>query len=269
MQQDNTKANSTERPKFLFYRSFKEAIDQLPKEERLPIYEAIAEYAFDKTEPDFEDGTPGKLIWTLVSPLLKRDFSLWENGKAGGCPAGTKKPSMIGNQNARKHSQLDETSWQETETDSQIEETKPIQNQDKTKTKPKQNHQNKTPSIDNRQLTIDKEERVRETSSLTTTPHTQAQTEENDERWQAFQKWQREEAPATIKMQRPLTRLEFHTLLQQTGGDAKPIATVFSRMDNWAELKKKRVSAYKTAASWLEKDFEYKQVQKASGRKQA
>ena len=71
------------RGQFTFYRSFWEAVKGLPKKDRLPIYEAIAEYALDGTIP------PGltqsqRAFFLLVKPNLDASRIKAANGKQGG-----------------------------------------------------------------------------------------------------------------------------------------------------------------------------------------
>ena len=80
---------------FVFYRSFREAVAELPPEQRLEFYEAIIDYALDGTEPEL---TPlMKALFKLAEPVLERNNTLYENGKKGGAPKG--------NSNAAKNNQ--------------------------------------------------------------------------------------------------------------------------------------------------------------------
>ena len=80
---------------FVFYRSFREAVAELPPEQRLEFYEAIIDYALDGTEPEL---TPlMKALFKLAEPVLERNNTLYENGKKGGAPKG--------NSNALKNNQ--------------------------------------------------------------------------------------------------------------------------------------------------------------------
>ena len=72
-----------ERESFLFYRSFYEAIIDLPKDIKLEILTAIIEYALDGREPEslkpFARG-----MFTLIKPNLDANISKYKNGKKGG-----------------------------------------------------------------------------------------------------------------------------------------------------------------------------------------
>lgn len=115
----NNSQTTSARKGFTFYRSFAEAIDLLPNEDKLIVYEAITHYSLDGIEPNEEElSLCARLVWTAFKPNFEADRRRYENGTKGGCPKGTQKPSMEGNQNAKKES------VEENKT-----ETKPNQNQ--------------------------------------------------------------------------------------------------------------------------------------------
>lgn len=71
-----------ERDSFIFYRSFYEAIKDLPKDIRLEVFTAIMEYALYGRQP--EDLKPfAKGIFTLIKPNIDVNTSKYENGKKG------------------------------------------------------------------------------------------------------------------------------------------------------------------------------------------
>ena len=75
-----------ERDSFIFYRSFYEAIRELPKEIRLEVLTAIVEYGLFGREPEglkpFARG-----MFTLVKPNLDANISRFKNGTRGGRPS--------------------------------------------------------------------------------------------------------------------------------------------------------------------------------------
>jgi hypothetical protein len=86
---------------FVFYRSFKESLADLPDNDKLLMYEAISDYALDKTEPNLE-GFP-KALFRLIRPQLDANWRRYEagvdhgwkgaeHGKKGGRPK-KEKPS--------------------------------------------------------------------------------------------------------------------------------------------------------------------------------
>lgn len=82
------------RGQYTFYRSFWEAIKVLPKKDRLPIYEAITEYALDGTVPAGLTQSQSA-FFSLVKPNLDAARKKAANGKQGGS-----KPKANGKQNA-------------------------------------------------------------------------------------------------------------------------------------------------------------------------
>lgn len=73
-----------------------------------------------------------------------------------------------------------------------------------------------------------------------------------DQREHNFEEYMRQEYPLVQKMREPLTYAQFRQLRENYERDT--IFAVLSDMNNWAELRKKRVSAYKTALKWLSND---------------
>ena len=87
-----------ERKSFIFYRSFAEAIDDLPDNEQLVIYRAIKEYALYGREIELT-GTV-KSFWTLIKPQITANNRRYKNGCKGGRPQDEDEP--IDNQSATK-----------------------------------------------------------------------------------------------------------------------------------------------------------------------
>jgi hypothetical protein len=97
------------RDSIVFYRSFYEAIKEIPLEEQGVVYNAIYGYALDGIEPELSG--IAKAIFLLVKPQIDANNSRYENGKKGGKPKA--------NQNETK--------------------TEPKPNQDETETEPNEN----------------------------------------------------------------------------------------------------------------------------------
>jgi len=62
----------------ILYRSFYEAIIELPESNQLEIMKAIFEYGFDGVEPNLSGLS--KTIWILIKPNLEANRRKWENG---------------------------------------------------------------------------------------------------------------------------------------------------------------------------------------------
>lgn len=67
------------RDSFIFYRSFYEAISELPKENQADSYNAIMRYALDQEEIELKGIS--KAIFSLVKPQLDANYKKYENGK--------------------------------------------------------------------------------------------------------------------------------------------------------------------------------------------
>lgn len=67
------------RDTYIFYRSFYEAISELPEENQLDIYKSIAEYSLNFKEPKLSGIS--KTIWILIKPQLDANNKRFMNGK--------------------------------------------------------------------------------------------------------------------------------------------------------------------------------------------
>ena len=70
-----------DRDSFVFYRSFYEAIKDVPKKHQPVIYKAVFEYVFESKEPTFS-GVPSA-IWKLIRPQLDAASKRYDNAKKG------------------------------------------------------------------------------------------------------------------------------------------------------------------------------------------
>lgn len=70
-----------ERESFVFYRSFFEAVKRQPKKVQAAIYNAIADYALNGTEPEDSDAVMS--IFVLVKPQIDANNTRYENGMKG------------------------------------------------------------------------------------------------------------------------------------------------------------------------------------------
>jgi len=73
-----------EKDSFIFYRSFAEAIDDLPDQEQLALYRAIKEYSLNETEIELEG--QAKTLWKLIKPQLSANNKRYKDGAKGGRP---------------------------------------------------------------------------------------------------------------------------------------------------------------------------------------
>ena len=114
-----------ERDSFVFYRSFYEAIKELPSECKAEVMSAIIEYGLDGKLPDDIKGI-AKAVMMLITPQLDANNQKYRNGKMGG------RPRNQDNSEQKPNGNQDET------------KTEPNENQAETETKPNQNHKQQT-----------------------------------------------------------------------------------------------------------------------------
>ena len=100
------------RKQFTFYRSFYDAVCDLPKKDRLGVYEAIITYALDNKDPGLLSGVQ-KTAFTLVKPVLDASWKKAAAGKQGGS-----KPKAKSKQTESKREKEEET---EKENENEIE----------------------------------------------------------------------------------------------------------------------------------------------------
>ena len=67
------------RDSFIFYRSFYEAIKEIPPEDQLQVYKAISIYALEQKEITLTG--IARAIFSLVKPQLDANYKKYENGK--------------------------------------------------------------------------------------------------------------------------------------------------------------------------------------------
>lgn len=70
----------------IFYRSFYEAIKEIPDVNQLEVYNAVFEYMFNFNEVELKGLS--KTIFTLIKPQLQANYKRYQNGKNGGRPSG-------------------------------------------------------------------------------------------------------------------------------------------------------------------------------------
>lgn len=90
------------RDSMIFYRSFYEAIKELPLDKQGEIYDAIFTYGLDFTEPKLTGIS--KTIWTLIKPQIDSNIEKYKNG----CKPKTKqKESKIEAKEKQKESKIE------------------------------------------------------------------------------------------------------------------------------------------------------------------
>lgn len=122
-----------EKDSFIFYKSFKEAIDLCPPEVKLSVYEAIAEYALTEQEPTLTDPY-AQLCWKLIKPQLEANWRRYKNGQAGGAPKGNQNATKRKEENNQETTDREPTNNQGT-TDKQANENVNVNSNNKDKEK--------------------------------------------------------------------------------------------------------------------------------------
>ena len=90
----------TDRPleSFVFYRSFRDAIEEMADENKLATLLAICDYALYGIEPDLKDAM-SRAVFTVARPSIDANKDRRANGKLGGRPP--KKPMVSDSENHR------------------------------------------------------------------------------------------------------------------------------------------------------------------------
>ena len=70
-----------DRESFVFYRSFYEALQNVPKKNRSEVYEAVFTYVFESQEPSVSGVT--RALWELIKPQLDASQKRYENSMKG------------------------------------------------------------------------------------------------------------------------------------------------------------------------------------------
>ena len=90
-----------DRESFMFYKSYRDAGQMIPEEDRLKFYEIIFEYGLTGKEPEDTGNPLIDMALKFIRPLIKANIQNYVNGKKGGAPS----ESMKGNQNAKKQTE--------------------------------------------------------------------------------------------------------------------------------------------------------------------
>ena len=80
-----------QREGIIFFRSWRDAIREIPEDQRVNAYEAIIDYALDGTVPEASGVI--KMVFLMAKPSIDKNEKAYRDGKKGGRPPGsTKKP---------------------------------------------------------------------------------------------------------------------------------------------------------------------------------
>ncbi|WP_018674867.1 DUF6291 domain-containing protein [Riemerella columbina] len=137
-----------QRDSFIFYRSFYEAIRELPRDIQGEVLTAIMEYGLDGATT--ENLKPvARAIVTLIKPQIDANNKRFDNGKKGGRP-----PKSKTEQKPNDNQTITEQKPNDNQT---ITEQKPNDNQSVTKPKPNKNVNDNVNVNDNKKEKVKKE----------------------------------------------------------------------------------------------------------------
>ena len=105
---------------FVFYRSFRDAIEEMPDDEKLATLLGICDYALYGVEPKLK-GVMSRAVFTVARPSIDANNCRRTNGKKGGRPP--KKPMVSNSENQwfSKSERSETESGSETESESESE----------------------------------------------------------------------------------------------------------------------------------------------------
>lgn len=201
------------RDSFIFYRSYGEAMDELPDKDKLLLYEAIRHYGLDAQPPSFESPYL-RAVWKVVKPQLDANWRKYENGKKG---------AEYGKRGGRPRKGNKE-------------------NPKETPQKPQENP-TRTPNVNvngNENENVNEKD-IDEKATLSSFSL-------SDEDWQKFCEWHEKECPSLLQMERPLTRDQLATIISLF--DKGEVFDTLRAMDNRTDILKNK-SEYRTLRDWL------------------
>ena len=214
------------RDSFIFYRSFYEAIKDLPRDIQGEIYTAIMEYGLYGNEIDSLKPI-ARSIFTLIKPQIDVNNKRFENGKKGG----------------RKK-------------DGQNTEEKPKPNQTETKPKPKPNQAetkaepNVNVNVNDKEIVSTNVEPIKKGTNVPKEAAEAAHACEPPARYAKFRQWLETACPyITGHYTNLITEKEFEKLLGRYA--AEDVRDIIEDIENRADLRKRYTNLYRTVLNWL------------------
>lgn len=207
------------RDSFIFYRSFYEAIRDLPRDIQGEIYTAIMEYSLYGNETDNLKPI-ARSIFTLIKPQIDVNNKRFENGSKGGRPKKS------------------------------VTDIEPKENQTETKEKPKEN-QNVTKAKPNNNDNVNDNDDIKKESS--NEDKKESELSSCSPELQKFNKWLVENAPYCAKNLKPLTENELKKLKDKYTGSQ--ISSIIEQIENRKDLRKKYTNLYRTILNWAKNEY--------------
>lgn len=211
---------STKKNSFVFYRSFSDAMGELPEKDQLTLYRAIVSYGLDADEPTL-DSPYLRMAWKLIQPQLDANWRRYENG-CKGASFGKRGGAPKGNKNASRAKQ-------------------PLNNR---KTTPNDNVNDN----DNVSSKEDKESKPKKDElSLPVSSD-----------FIKFNDWVKTVLPHVAKIEKQMTEKQMNSLIAKFGKER--FFDILRQMDNFKKqgrpVEKCYTSVYLTANNWLKRDAE-------------
>ena len=214
------------RDSFVFYRSFFEALQDVPIEERACIYDAICDYSLNDIEPKL---TGMQLaIFKLIRPNIDSNKRKYENGKKG---------AVFGKKGGRPKKD----------------------NPNQTPTKP-QDNPNQTRNVDvdddvavnvNDNVNVSTEVDIKENTIVS--KKDELSLSSPSEEFIKFNQWLDKHCPFVLKVKTQMTEPEYQKLLAKY--TKKEISDVLESLNNWKDFPKKRTNVYRSTLDELKKKF--------------
>ena len=211
-------SESKQRDTFIFYRSFKESMNELSDADRLIMYEAISDYSLDMKEPELT-GFP-KALFSIIRPIIDANWQRYNNGCKGGAPKG--------NKNNRFSKSTTEVQPEVNQSTTEVQA-----NKDKNVNKDKNKDINKESTI------------VSKTDELSLSSPS--------EEFIKFNQWLDKHCPFVLKVKTQMTEPEYQKLLAKY--TKKEICDVLESLNNWKDFPKKRTNVYRSTLDELKKKF--------------
>lgn len=209
---------------FVFRKEWKQAVSELPNDERLLFYEALISYGTDGTIPELSP--IAKLAFNFAKTTLDRDSERYEEIRQKRSEAGA-----AGNRKRWGESQMRANANAESQMLTNIADSVNVD------------------------VSVSKEKLSKEKpASAGKTKHSSTEIKERlTDDQQAFLDELRRDFPSVMSMQQPLT-FEQCQRLADAGYSSDQVRDVLGQMENFVQLKKKYKSAYATALNWLKRN---------------
>jgi hypothetical protein len=208
---------------FIFYRSFYDAIKDLPRDIQGEIYTAIMEYSLNGKET--ENLNPiARSLFALMKPQIDANNKRFENGRKGGRPKSDNKPNI----------------------NQVITKTKPSNNQNKTKVKPKDKDNDNDNDNDIKKESSNEDKKEAEASSCDST----------NPDFLKFNDWIKRKAPYCSNIKNfpsQISEQEFMKLKEKYTG--KQIAETIEQIENRKDLRKRYTNLYRTVLNWAKNEY--------------